>query len=193
MSADIVRRLIDSTEEANDDLGGKSFHHTVSSDSPPLDASSQIDQLTSANSQFTQTNGKALFASLTARAQHKAHLDETLGSNSPARSYQDSLVGSAGKDSDLRRQLTMRQRQERKAREERFRDTTGGDRRGKSSRDHRRTNRRQRFNADGSVDTTNDSPSYGNLQNRQESNASNETPRIVFREPPSRGYDPYSG
>ncbi len=181
MSADIVRRLIDSAEDANDDLREKSFHRTISNEPAAQDAANQIERLTNADSTNSLKNGKALYASLTERAQQKAHLDQTLGSDSTVRNYHTSLIGSTGKDAELRRQLTMQQREDRKIREDRFRNTQENDERFSRSRSSRKhENKRQRFNADRSSlnDTT---------------PASDTSPRIVFREPPSRGYDPYSG
>lgn len=187
MSADILRRLMDSAEEANEDISSKSFHGTLSSDSTQDDASSQIDALTGA-SQAGTMSGKAIFKDLTARAKHKNHISTTLGSNTAFQDYSSSIVGGAATDSELRRQLTIRQREDRRAREERFADTTSSSnsRAGHSAR--RRSGKRQQFNADGSTDPR-PASGHGNHQDRQESNAS---PRTVFREPPARGYDPFN-
>lgn len=182
MSADMVRRLMDSEEAANGDLRSKSFHGTLSSDPATQDASSQIDQLTGATQQLS--SGKAIFDNLTARAKHKEHVMNTLGTDTTFRDYKASMVGSAGNDSDLRRQLTIRQREERKAREERFRSSpTRSD---QDSSRRRATNKRQKFNADGST-----TPDSTTSRDRQGFNAEPGRPRITFREPPSRGYDPF--
>lgn len=185
MSADMVRRLMDSEEEANGDIRSKSFHGTLSSDSTTQDASSQIDELTGATQQMS--SGKAIFNNLTARAKHKEHVMSTLGADTTFRDYKSSMVGSTGKDSDLRRQLTIRQREERNAREERFRSTPGNATGSSQPLSHRRnTGRRQKFNAEGST-----APNTSTPQDRQSFNADPGTPRIAFREPPSRGYDPF--
>lgn len=191
MSADIVRRLMDSAEDANDDLRSKSFHGTLASDSSAQDVASRIDAATGTSTPVV-TSGKVLFERLTARAQHKEHITDTLSANPALQDYASSMVGSASQDSDLRRQLTHRHRAERRAREKRFGSNADNSSRSDSLPLQRQyINKRQRYNANGSLDKSAE-VDHGNQPSRQDVNAKPSSPRTTFREPPSRSYDPYN-
>lgn len=184
MSADIVRRLMASAEDANDDLRSKSFHGTLDSDSTDQQASSQIDALTGATP--GAVSGKALFADLSARAKQKEYVLGTLGADSTFLDYKSSMVGGSARDGNLRRELTISQRAERRAREERFGAAARNKQTTQDPRYKRNRSKRQQFNAGDTIDNT------VPLADRQGFNASpDNSSRRIFREPPARGFDPF--
>lgn len=179
MSGDITQRLMDSAEEANDDIADKSFHHTIQSESDHA-----LDTLTNSTLETQYSQGSDVHDMLMERAREKAHLESTLGQGNQFFDYKNSSVGGIGGDREIRRELSLRSREERRAREQRF----GHRKQRPSERDKdTNTNDRQRYNATGATDG--DSRATGT---RQEFNSQAPESRTTFREPPARGYNPYA-
>lgn len=169
------------SEEANDDIANKSFHHTIVPGTPP-----SAEQLIAASSGAPQPQkGSDMHEILMERARHKAHLETTLGDSKQFFDYKNSSVAGVSGDKDIRRELTSRSRQERIEREKRF-----GHKKRHGARRHENTpsiNERQRFNTTGTAD-----PASPPTDTRQEFNTKPPEARQTFREPPTRGYNPYS-
>lgn len=174
----ITQRLINSAEDANDDIAAKSFHHTVQSG-----ADDALDKVASSSSAKLQ-KGTDIHDMLMARAEAKAHLESSLGQGSQFFDYKASSVGRIGGNKEIRRELSHKSREERRVREERFghHKRRPGDR-SKSS----HTNDRQSYNATGSSDSK-----PADTGTRQEFNSQAPESRTTFREPPSRGYNPFA-
>lgn len=179
MANNIVQRMMDSEADANRDISDKSFHHTVD----PLASNPSVTFI----DQSALSGGQSVHDELLRRAQQKASSEPTASNKPTFRHYRDSLVGAIGQDREVRREVTMRSREERLAREERFGridDTTATtNNRSKRGRD------RQRFNATGDA-TADTSGSRGRQAFNTESGMQAQ-PKASFREPPSRGYNPF--
>lgn len=184
MADDIIQRRMSAEEEANLHQQIRDFSHTIQPSTP-----SGSDMVANAvDPTALTTSGQSIHAELLRRAEQKAHLDTSLGENSRFRDYKTSMVGARGQDKELRRDMALIQKKDRVAREARFggrKDPRGHRRVGTSSAD-----RRQGFNATGTTDTehahsSTDRQSY-NAQPTEQPH-----PNIGFREPQSRGYDPF--
>lgn len=176
----ITQRLMNSAEDANDDIAAKSFHHTVQSS-----ADDALEKIASDSSSSTKLQkGSEVHDMLMARAEAKAHLASTLGESSQFFDYKASSVGGIGGNKEIRRELSHRSREERRVREERFghHKRQPGER-SKSS----RTSDRQSYNATGSSDAK-----PIDTGTRQEFNSQAPESRTTFREPPTRGYNPFA-
>lgn len=172
--------MMESAEEANDDIAAKSFHHTFQTDT----SNTTLNPTTSLPVATQPQDGKEVRDMLMARAQEKAHLESSLGQGSQFFDYKTSSVGGIGNNREIRRELSLKSREERQARERRF----GHHKKRPSERTSTsRTHDRQRYNSTGSHDEN--STQTGT---RQEFNSQTPEPRTTFREPPARGYNPFA-
>lgn len=169
-------------EEANLHKQIQDFSHTIQPSSSASDIVTQaIDPLAQLNT------GQSLHEQLLRRAEQREHLDATLGDDSRFYDYKTSLVGSAAQDQEIRRQMALVQRKDRQARERRFahRKVSQGYERDTPGR------RRQNFNATNSSETKNSAADKSTRQGFNAQQADQPHTSIGFREPQSRGYDPF--
>ena len=186
MPDNIVYRMMDSEADANKDIGEKSFEHTVARSA---DAAQKLSSLANQQTGNPLQSGTDVHDELLRRAEQKAFLDSSLGQGSQFRDYKSSMVGSVGQNKDTRRELALRRKQERKAREERFGKRPVPR---KNPRVNQKVQQRQSFNATGSTDAT--QPQQQQQSDRQDYNATlgdQARYNIVFQEPKVRGYDPF--
>lgn len=186
MPDNIIYRMMDSEADANKDIGEKSFEHTVGQGSD-ITPDQKLSTIISQQTGDPLTSGTDVHDELLRRAEQKAFLDSSLGQGSQFRDYKSSMVGSVGQNKDTRRELALRRKQERKAREERFGKRPVPR---KDPRTNQKVQQRQSFNATGSTDAT----QQQQQSDRQDYNASlgdQARYNIVFQEPKARGYDPF--
>lgn len=158
MAGDLTQIMMDAEAEANQDIASRDMQHTISS------GTSGDALIRRATGDPTDSSGSQVHDELMRRAEQQ-HLMDSLGQGSQFFDYKNSSVGGIGNNREVRRELTLRSRQERKKREERF---------GKTKRPVPARKR-----SDGE-------------NKRQAFNAESPQPRNYFHEPPSRNYNPYA-
>ncbi len=188
----ITKIRMEAEAAANLSIGGRDAEHTIgtTSDARQKSAESLVDR----GVRGEIPTGDEIRADLLRRAEEKRALAANLGDGLGFLDYKRSEVGGIGGNKEIRRELTLTSRKERAKREQRFgrahKEREAGSRRRKPS----ANDKRQAFNANS------DKVSEGIIgANRQEFNVDNGDSvtsfgghTIGYREPTSRGYDPYS-
>ena len=171
--------MMENEADANKDIAAKSFHHTTQP-TTPSEIITFIDQ-------STLTSGASVHEELLRRAAQKASVASAADKTPGIRQYRDSLVGAAGQDTELRRAITTKNRQDRIARKERFAPLNTSAPADSNRFKHRHD--RQKFNTTGDTSNTAidahgsqaDGPALGNSTQR----------KIAFQEPSARKYNPF--
>lgn len=169
-------------EEANLHKQIQDFSHTIT----PSSASDIVTMAADPNAALL--TGTSLHEELLRRAEQKAHLDSSLSENLQFRDYKNSMIGSIGQSQETRRAMTLVQRAERQAREERFKNRQHAYRQNRD--DTSQSGRRRVSDTDRSLDHK-VSDSSATRQGFINKSSKQTQPRIGFQEPKSRDYNPF--
>lgn len=180
MADDIVQRMMDNEADANRDIANKSFHHTVQPVVP--------DPTITFIDQSVLSSGQSVHEELLRRAQQKESLKAAVNNAPKLGHYRDTLVGAASQDKEIRREITIKNREDRIARKIRFGQLSDRSLSGDSRYKHRHD--RQKFNTKDLSDTTNP-PKAHDKQAFNTAPKDSAQPKALFREPSSRKYDPF--
>lgn len=183
MAGNLTQIMMDAEADANRDIASRDMQHTISG------GASADALIRHATGDLANATGDQIHTELMHRVEEQRHLMESLGEGSQFFDYKNSSVGGIGNNREVRRELTLRSRQERVRREQRF---------GKAKRPvptRKRSDRgdkRQAFNAGEDASSLNPREQGDRQAFNANENVDVAQPRTYFQEPPSRNYDPYA-